>query len=124
MKMIRIAIADDFEIFRDGLKAVLASEPDMEIVLEAGNGEDLLEGLESTPADVVMLDLKMPVIDGKKATGMLLEKHPSLKILVVSMYADDIFIKKLREIGAHGYLLKEASTAEIKRSIRGLFENN
>src|SRR5690606_2176449 len=122
MNSIRIAIADDYAVFREALKTVLSDEKDMEIVLEAADGNQLMTGLENTPADIVILDLKMPNLDGKKATPLIREKYPHVKVLVLSMYADELFITKLKEMGAHGYLLKESSPTEIRRQIRAMVE--
>lgn len=123
MSKIKIAIADDYKIFREGLKVGLSSDQDLDVMLEADNGEDLIKELETHAPDVVLMDLKMPVMDGMEATKEIRKKYPNVKVLVVTMYDDDKFIIHLMEIGANGYLLKNAEPEEIKRSIHAVHEN-
>lgn len=123
MKKIKIAIADDYKIFRDGLKVGLLNDDNLEVVLEADNGEDLLTGFEKSVPDVVIMDLKMPVMDGMEATKVIKKKYSTVKVLVVTMYDDDKFIIHLMENGANGYLLKNADADEIKKSIYAVHEN-
>jgi DNA-binding NarL/FixJ family response regulator len=123
MKKIKIAIADDYKIYRDGLKVGLAEDNNMEVVLEADNGEDLLNGLEKTKPDVIIMDLKMPIMDGMEATKEVRKKFSDIKVLVVTMYEDDKFIIHLMENGANGYLLKNAEADEIRKSIYAVHEN-
>jgi DNA-binding NarL/FixJ family response regulator len=123
MSKIKIAIADDYKIFREGLKVGLSADENFEVVMEADNGEDLLRYLEKTTPDVILMDLKMPLMDGMEATKEVRKKYPSIKVLVVSMYDDDKFIIHLMETGANGYLLKNTEPDEIRRSIYAVHEN-
>lgn len=123
MKKIRIAIADDYKIFRDGLKVGLLNDDNLEVVLEADNGEELLQGFQTNLPDVVIMDLKMPIMDGMEATKIIKKKFPTVKVLVVTMYEDDKFIIHLMENGANGYLLKNTSAEEITKSIYAVHEN-
>ncbi len=123
MSKIKIAIADDYKIFREGLKVGLSADDSLEVMLEADNGEELLKGLENNSPDVIIMDLKMPIMDGMEATKEVRKKFPSIKVLVVSMYEDDKFIIHLMENGANGYLLKNAEPDEIRRSIYSVHEN-
>ena len=123
MSKIKIAIADDYKIFRDGLKVGLAADENLEVVLEADNGEDLLNGLENAAPDVIIMDLKMPIMDGMEATKEVRKRFNSMKVLVVTMYEDDKFIIHLMENGANGYLLKNADSDEILKSIYAVHEN-
>lgn len=123
MNKIKIAIADDYKIFRDGLKVGLSADDQFEVILEADNGEDLLRELESNPPDVILMDLKMPIMDGMEATTIIHKKYPNMRVLVVTMYDDDKFIIHLMEIGANGYLLKNAEPDEIRKSIHAVYEN-
>jgi DNA-binding NarL/FixJ family response regulator len=123
MSKIRIAIADDYKIFREGLKVGLSADDDLEVMMEADNGEDLLKALEKETPDVILMDLKMPIMDGMEATKEVRKKYPSIKVLVVSMYEDDKFIIHLMENGANGYLLKNTEPDEIRRSIYAVHEN-
>ncbi|HNR15968.1 MAG TPA: response regulator transcription factor [Chitinophagaceae bacterium] len=123
MSKIKIAIADDYKIFREGLKVGLSADDGLQVLLEADNGEDLLKALETEQPDVIIMDLKMPIMDGMEATKVVRKKYPSVKVLVVSMYEDDKFIIHLMENGANGYLLKNAEPDEIRRSIYAVHEN-
>ncbi len=123
MSKIKIAIADDYKIFREGLKVGLSADDSLEVMLEADNGEDLLKALETATPDIILMDLKMPIMDGMEATKEVRKKFPSIKVLVVSMYEDDKFIIHLMENGANGSLLKNAEPDEIRRSIYSVHEN-
>lgn len=123
MNKIKIAIADDYKIFREGLKVSLTLDTDLEIVHEADNGEDLLNNIEKNQPHIVLMDLKMPIMDGMEATQIIRKKYPDIKVLVVSMYDDDKFIIHLMEIGANGYLLKNSEPDEIRKAIHSVFEN-
>lgn len=123
MSKIKIAIADDYKIYRDGLKVGLSADNNLEVISEADNGEDLLQSLEANMPDVIIMDLKMPIMDGMEATKEVRKKYPSVKVLVVSMYEDDKFIIHLMENGANGYLLKNAEPDELRRSIYAVHEN-
>jgi DNA-binding NarL/FixJ family response regulator len=123
MSKIKIVIADDYKIYRDGLKVGLSADDHMEIIGEADNGEDLMKVLETKIPHVILMDLKMPIMDGMEATKLVRKKYPEIKILVVSMYDDDKFIIHLMENGANGYLLKNAEPDEILKSIYAVHEN-
>jgi DNA-binding NarL/FixJ family response regulator len=123
MSKIRIAIADDSSIFRDGLKVGLARDDNFELVLEAASGDQLVAGIERIPTDVVLMDLKMPGMDGMEATKVIRRQWDHVKVLAVTMYDDEKFVIHLMENGANGYLLKNADSAEIRRAIYCVFEN-
>lgn len=123
MSTIKIAIADDYKIFREGLKVGLSSDENLEVIMEADNGEDLLKALETITPDVIIMDLKMPIMDGMEATKAVRKKYPDIKVLVVTMYDDDKFIIHLMENGANGYLLKNTEPDEIRKSIYAVHEN-
>src|SRR5437868_9992440 len=122
MSKIKIAIADDYKIYRDGLKVGLSSDDNLEVVLEADNGEELMDQLPGAMPDVIIMDLKMPVMDGMEATREVRKRFNAMKVLVVTMYEDDKFIIHLMEIGANGYLLKNADADEIRKSIYSVHE--
>ncbi len=116
--MSRIFLVDDHTIVRDGLRALLTNEPDIEIVGEAGNGQELLDRLPTTPADVVMLDANMPVLDGLATTLRLRAEFPQVRILILSMLAHERYIGQLFDAGAAGYVLKSAEKGEILVAIQ------
>ncbi len=123
MSKIKLAIADDYKIYRDGLKVGLSADDNLEVIGEADNGEDLMKALETISPDIIIMDLKMPIMDGMEATKAVRKKYPTIKVLVVTMYEDDKFIIHLMENGANGYLLKNAEPDEIRKSIYALYEN-
>lgn len=123
MDKIKVAIADDSVIFREGLKVSLYQDKNFEVLLEAGDGEDLLRQLKNNLPDVVLMDLKMPVMDGMEASKAVRQHYPNVKILAVTMYEDESFIIHLMENGANGYLLKNAEPKEIRKAIYAVMEN-
>lgn len=120
--MLHLAIADDHELFRKGFISMLSSVADFSFVHEAANGQELLDKVAVREPDIVLMDLQMPVMDGMQATEILLEKHPEVKVIVVSMYDEDRFILHMLEKGVHGYLLKDTSPDEVERAIRRVAE--
>lgn len=116
--MIRVLLTDDHTILRDGIRALLSLQPDLEVVGEAGNGQELLNLLQTTPADVVLMDINMPVMDGFTTMGQLRAQHPNLRVLVLSMLDHENYVHRMLEAGAHGYVLKNADITEISHAIR------
>ena len=123
MNNIKVAIADDYKIFREGLKVSLSQDERLEMISEFENGEDLILSIDQNKPDVILMDLKMPIMDGMEATQLIRKKNNDIKILIVSMYEDDKFIIHLMEIGANGYLLKNAEPDEIRKAIYAVHEN-
>ncbi len=123
MNKIKVAIADDSVIFREGLKVSLNPDKHFDITIEAGNGRELLTGIEKSPPHVVLMDLKMPVMDGMEATKAIKKRYPDIKVLAVTMYEDENFIIHLMESGANGYLLKNTEPEEIRKAIYTVHEN-
>ena len=123
MPKFKIAIADDYPVYRDGLQVTLSSDENLEIIFEADNGQELLEIMNAELPDLVIMDYKMPVMDGMSATRLIKEKYPSVKVLVISMFHDEKFIKHLMDNGADGYLLKEdrfeVLVEELQKIVRG-----
>lgn len=120
--MIKLAIADDHELFRKGFISMLSGIPDFEFVLEAANGQDLVDKMATQAVDIVLMDLQMPVMDGMQATEILLERNPDVKVIIVSMYDEDRFVIHMLEKGVHGYLLKDTSPDEVEKAIRRVAE--
>ncbi|MBT9393229.1 response regulator transcription factor [Hymenobacter sp. NST-14] len=116
--MIQILLADDHAILRDGIRALLSREADLCVVGEAGTGRQLLELLATTPADVVLMDINMPVLDGFATMPFLREQFPQVRVLVLSMLDHENYVHRMFEAGALGYVLKNADSAEITHAIR------
>jgi DNA-binding NarL/FixJ family response regulator len=108
VSLIRLALADDHVLFRKGLRALLSSFPNVEIVAEAGDGQELLELIDQlpTPPQVVLMDLQMPVLDGLQTTRLLRVQYPRVRVVIISMHDEPELIEQLVAEGAHGYLLK------------------
>ncbi|HYU72277.1 MAG TPA: response regulator transcription factor [Ktedonobacteraceae bacterium] len=117
MDAIRILIADDQAITRNGLRALLASAPGIEVVGEAANGAKAIELAVTLDPDVILMDLMMPVINGIEATRRIHRTSPHIAILVVTIFEDDISVFPAIRAGASGYLLKDADQAELLRAI-------
>jgi len=122
MQPLRYAIADDHKIFRQGLRHALDGDVGLQCIGEAGNGQELLFLLDHTEADVVLMDLKMPVMDGIESTKALREKHPATKVVILTMQDDEQLVLHLLEAGAGGYLVKNAEPEEIQMALRTVCE--
>jgi len=114
---VRVVIADDHPMFRYGLRAVLASSTEVEVVGDAANGSDLVGLVEQTHPDVVLTDLAMPGLDGMTATRQILDQFPEIGVLVLTMHEDDEALFGALRAGARGYLLKGSDGAEIVRAV-------
>ncbi|MEF2976628.1 response regulator transcription factor [Subtercola sp. YIM 133946] len=117
---IRVLVADDQAIVRDGLVTVLSLLPDIEIVGEAANGEEAVRLAAQHSPDVVLLDLRMPVMGGAEATGLIVANRPQTAVLVLTTFADDASIAGALSVGARGYLTKDASRGEVAAAIRAV----
>jgi DNA-binding NarL/FixJ family response regulator len=120
---IKIVLADDHEIFRDGFKVMIKKQPAVQIVGEASNGAELLELSRQLRPDVVVTDIKMPGIDGIAATKKLVEEFPSIGIIALSMFDEEQLIVEMLEAGAKGYLLKNAHKDEIIEAIKTVYND-
>jgi len=124
MKNIRLIIADDHEIFRDGLALMLSKQENMTLAGQAGDGQALLQLAAETQPDMILTDIKMPIVDGITATRTLLRLYPHLKIIALSMFEEENLIVDMLEAGAKGYLLKNADKQEILQAIITVLEGN
>ena len=121
---IRILIADDHTLFRDGLRALFASLPDLEVVGEAATGEDAVTQAAAQQPDVILMDIQMPVINGIEATRRILHTSPHIGIVVVTMFEDDDSVFAAMRAGARGYILKGADQADMLRAIRAVAQGD
>ncbi len=115
-------IADDHRILRDGIKALLAAMDDVVLVGEAANGSELLNLVLSTPADLILLDIRMPVMDGIEAARLIRQKGVDTPILVLSMFDDLEYYDALLSLGVSGFLLKESGYDELRAGIHSVLE--
>ena len=115
---IRIVVVDDHPVVRDGLRGMLDGQPDLQVVGEAGDGAQALAMVAATSPDVVLMDLRMPRMDGVQAITRLAETHPGIRVLVLTTYDADHDINRAVEAGAAGVLLKDAPRDELFRAVR------
>jgi len=118
---IRILIADDHAVVREGTRRILEQESDMEVVGEAGDGEEAVNLATSLKPDVAIMDISMPKMDGIEATKLIKAACPSISVLALSAYDDDQFVFSLLEAGAAGYLLKSVRSRELLDAIRAVY---
>lgn len=123
-KVIRIVIADDHMIIRDGLRLLIDKQPDMELVAEADNGRTAITHVQNLSPDVVIMDIGMRELNGIDATRLIIKKTPDVKVIALSMYSDKQFIKEMLKAGASGYLLKDSAFKELLDAIRMVVNNN
>ncbi|TDX08759.1 response regulator transcription factor [Kribbella sp. VKM Ac-2566] len=116
--MIRLVIADDHPIVRDGLSGMFAADPDFEVVGEAGDGAEAIRLAEALRPDVILMDLQMPGVDGVAAIAQLAERGIRARVLVLTTYDTDGYVVPAIEAGATGYLLKDAPRDELLRAVR------
>ncbi len=124
MQSIRVLLADDHTVVRQGLRALLAAEPDIQIVGEADNGRQAVQMVRSLSPEVVVMDIAMPVLNGLEATRQILHGHPSTKVLILSSYSDDEYVQQLAEAGVAGYLVKQTAGNELLKAIREASRGN
>jgi two-component system response regulator NreC len=115
---IKIILADDHQIVRQGLRTLLAAEPDMEVVAEADNGRAVLKLAQELVPNVVIMDISMPDMNGIEATRQILADSPGVKVIALSMHSDSLFVLNMLKAGASGYLLKDCALEELVKAIR------
>jgi DNA-binding NarL/FixJ family response regulator len=116
-EQIKVAIADDHKLFRKGVILSMRSYANIRFIMEADNGEELIEKIPEYMPDIVLCDLKMPKKDGIDATKIITKNYPGIRVIILTMYEDERFVGHLMDCGAAGYLLKSTEPAEIKRAI-------
>jgi len=118
---IKIIIADDHRLFREGLVNLLSDSKDIEILAQAENGADVISKAKELNPDVIIMDIGMPVLNGVEATGRLLKEMPAIKVIALSMHSDKQYIKGMLEAGASGYLFKNCAYDELIDAIHTVY---
>ena len=117
---VTVFIVDDHSIFRDGLKTLLKEIPDVKVLGEAANGKEFLRKIEKKPPEIVLMDIKMPVMNGIEATRKAMEKYPDMKIIALSMFDDYEYLDDILEAGAKGFMVKNIGIKELINAIENL----
>lgn len=115
---IRLLIADDHAVFRSGLKALLEKEEDVVVVAETGNGEETVSAVENCEIDVLVLDISMPGLPGTKVAEAVLEKHPDLGVVVLTMHEDEYYLQEMLSLGVKAFVLKKSTGTDLIQAIR------
>jgi two-component system response regulator DevR len=118
--MIRIAIVDDHEMVREGLRSILESESDFDVVAESGSADDIVALVNDAHPDVVLMDARLPGVSGPEACRLLGESHPETPVLIVSTYSDDDLVDECIAAGAKGYVIKDIERFSLKESVRAV----
>lgn len=122
MQIINVVIADDHIIFRKGLRAILNEIPEIKVIEEASNGQELLTLLQGLQADIVLMDIKMPIMDGLAATEIISEKHPDINVIALTMHEEIGYFNKMIDAGAKGFLLKKTNKDELDKAIKSVMD--
>ncbi|MFZ0129673.1 MAG: response regulator transcription factor, partial [Candidatus Dormiibacterota bacterium] len=119
--MIRVAIIDDHEVVREGVRAMLADDPDFEIVGERDSAQDIADFVSETRPDIVLLDARLPGISGPEACRILGITHPDVRVIILTVYSDDVLVEESIRAGARGYVIKDVERFDLKQSIRTVY---
>lgn len=114
---IKIAIADDHQLFRNGLRILLDAFEEFSVTVEAGNGTELVEAIGKNSCDIILMDIDMPEMDGIEATHECLKIDPEIKIIALSMYGEEDYYYRMLDAGARGFLLKDSDISEVREAI-------
>ena len=123
-RKIRILLADDHKLVRQGFRLILLSQPDMDVVGETGNGREAVELARSLKPDVVVMDVTMPELNGIEATRRIREISPHIRVLGLSVHRDSVYVREIIRAGAEGYLLKESADTDLLTAVRAVAEGN
>jgi DNA-binding NarL/FixJ family response regulator len=121
---IKVMITDDQRLMREGLKTILDLEQDLTVVQLAENGRDALDKIADAEPDVILMDIRMPIMDGVECTRIIKQQYPGIKVIILTTFDDDEFIIEALKNGAVGYLLKDLSSEKLVGAIRDVYEGN
>lgn len=124
MPPLRLLLADDHTVVRQGLRKILEERPDWVVVAEAGNGRDAVRLAEETKPDIAILDVAMPVLNGIEATHQIAKRSPTTRILVLSMHSDEAYVNQILKAGATGYLLKDSADVDLVQAVSAVSRGN
>lgn len=124
MDIISVIIADDHIIFRKGLRTILNEIPEIKVVAEASNGQELMHTLKSQQADIILMDIKMPVMDGLEATEKITQKYPDVRVIALTMHEEIGYFNKMIDAGAVGFLLKKTTKDELEKAINCVMDGD
>ena len=122
--MIKVALADDQTIVREGIKMILSLDGELNVIFEAGDGNELLDKMKLHKPDVVLMDIRMPVLDGVEATRIIKEKYPDVRVIILTTFNEDEYIFQGLKNGADGYILKDSNSEDIIRAIKTAHAGN
>ena len=117
MGQLRILLADDHTVVRQGLRKVLEERPDWVVVAEAGNGREAVQKAEEVKPDVAILDVAMPLLNGIEATRQIVKRSPATRVLVLTMHSDEAYVNQILKAGATGYLLKDSADVDLIQAV-------
>jgi DNA-binding NarL/FixJ family response regulator len=117
---IRLLLVDDQLIIRQGLRSLLEAKPDLEVIGEAENGQQAIAQVETLQPDVVLMDVRMPILDGVAATRVICQQFSQTKVLVLTTFDDDEYVSQAMRLGARGYLLKDTHSDDLAGAIRAV----
>ena len=120
MSPVRILLADDHTIVRQGLRKVLEESDDCEVVAEAGDGREAVRQAEQLKPDVAIVDITMPLLNGIEATRQILKRSPSTRVLVLTMHSDEAYVNQILQAGATGYLLKDSADVDLMKAVEAV----
>ena len=118
--MIRVLLADDHTLVRQGLRRILETDPEIEVVGEAGDGRSAVDMACSVQPDVILMDIAMPQLNGIEATRQVTQHNEGARVLVLSMHADDVYVRQSLKAGARGYLLKDSEDLELLKAVKAV----
>ncbi len=124
MEKIKVLLADDHQVLREGIRMLLTRAPDIEIVGEASNGEEAVAKVKELHPNVVLMDITMPGMNGLEATGQIKQFAPDTRVLILTVHETDQYLSQMLEVGAAGYLVKTAGTSELLSAIRAVYQGN
>lgn len=124
MSKIRVFLVDDHLILREGIRSILEKVPDIEMIGEADNGNEAVAKVDQLAPDVVLMDITMPGLNGLEATRQIKQKHPSIKVLILTMHETDQYLSEMLEAGASGYVVKTTTSRELISAIRAVYQGD